>query len=78
MKTKTLLASLALAGLVIAQPVSAASRSAAPQDTAERIGSPAGESEALRGRPLLIILLLFLAVGGLVVLMSDGDDAVSP
>jgi len=78
MKTKTLLASLALAGLVIAQPASAASPSIAPQATAERIGSPTGESEEMRGRPLLYIVLVFLAVGGLILLLSDGDDAVSP
>ena len=78
MKTKTLLASLALAGLVMAQPVSAASRSIGSLDAAERIGSPADEAESLRGSPLLIILLLFLTFGGIVVLVSDGEDAVSP
>jgi hypothetical protein len=78
MKTKTLLASLALAGLVIAQPASATSRSIDSQAAAERIGSPTGESENLRGRPLLFIVLVFLAVGGLVLLLSDGEDPVSP
>jgi hypothetical protein len=77
MKTKSLLASLAVAGLVIAQPASAATRAIGSQDIAERIGSPAGESEKLRGKPLLIILLVLLLAGGLVLLI-DGDDPVSP
>jgi hypothetical protein len=78
MKTKTLLASMAVAGLVIAQPASAATRSIGSQDAPERIGSPAGDSEKLRGKPLLIILLVALLAGGLVVLLTDSDDPVSP
>ncbi len=78
MKTKTLLASLAMAGLVIAQPASAATRSIDSVDSAERISSPLGESEELGGSPFLLILVVFLAVAGLGVLMSDGDDPTSP
>jgi hypothetical protein len=83
MKTKTLLASIAVAGLVVAQPVSAATRSAdsVPQtgvqsaDAADRIGSITGESEdAIRGRPLLILLLLFGGLAALLLALSGGKS----
>ncbi len=77
MKTKTLLASLALPGLVISQPVSAATQSIG-SDPAARIASPAGESEALRGKPLLVIILVFLAIGGLIIALTDDSEPESP
>lgn len=73
MKIKTFLASLALAGFVIAQPVSAATRSIDTLDNAERIGSLDGESEALGSSPILWIVLLAILIGGGVALASDGD-----
>ena len=79
MKTKTLLASLALAGLVAAQPASAATRSAdslpqvgaQPATSADRAGSIVGESEEL-GRPLVWIVVLFLIVGRIIIIATGG------
>ena len=81
MKTKTLLASLALASLVAAQPVSAATRSAdslpqtsaQPATSADRAGSIVGESEEL-GRPVIWIVVLFLLVGA-VILGTSGSKS---
>jgi hypothetical protein len=83
MRTKTLLASLAVASLAVAQPLSAATRSvdSLPQGavqsntTAERIGAYSDESEDLRGQPLLLILLLFGVVGGLILAVSGGNKS---
>ena len=82
MRTKTLLASMAVASLAVAQPVSAATRSAdslpsagvQPSVTSERIGSIAGESEELRGRPLLLIILIFGSLAALVAALSGGKS----
>ena len=83
MKTKTLLASIAVASMVAAQPVAAATRSAdslpvtGVQSTqaVERAGSIDGESEEfLRGRPLLLIVLLAGVIAALIVLASDGKS----
>ena len=77
MKTKTLFASLAVASLAIAQPLSAATRSAdslpgaKSTSAAARAGSIAGDAEELRGNPVLplvaiaaIIAAIILAAGG--------------
>jgi hypothetical protein len=82
MKTKTLLASMAVASLAFAQPVSAATRSSdslprsGVQSTAaaERIGSLEDEAEDLTGRPLLLILLLFGTIAALVFALSGSKS----
>lgn len=73
MKSKTFLASLALASLAVAQPVSAATRSAdsLPQagalsaSPADRAGSIIGESESINGSPIIWIFALFAIVGAI-------------
>ena len=62
MKTKTLFASLAIASLAIAQPLSAATRSAdsLPQRSAavaDRAGSLVDESEEMRGNKVIPIVV---------------------
>lgn len=82
MKTKTLLSSLALASLTVAQPVSAATRSsdslpqakAQPATSAERTGSIYGEAEEIGGGPLLIAFLLFAVVGGVIAATSGSKS----
>jgi hypothetical protein len=81
MKTKTLLASLALASLVVAQPASAATRSAdslpqtsaQPATSADRAGSIVGESEEL-GRPIIWIIALAAIIGVIIIATSDSDS----
>ena len=81
MKTKTLLASIAVASLAIAQPASAATRSAdsLPQSRAgtasnvERVGSLTGESEEL-GNQFLIIFALFALIGVIILASSGGKS----
>lgn len=83
MKMKTLIASLAVASLAVSQPAAAATRSfesvpangvqtAAPADRAGSIGS---ESEALKGSPLIIILLVF---GVLAALLGASSGSGGP
>ena len=81
MRTKTLLASLAVASLALAQPVSAATRSfqslpesgAQSARAADRTGAYADESDELRGRPILAIVLVFGAVAALILAVSGGN-----
>ena len=82
MKTKTLLASLAVASLAIAQPLSAATRSAdslpqrGAQSTAvaDRAGSLAGESEELRGNPVIPIVLIAIVVAAIILAAGGGKS----
>ena len=82
MRTKTLLASLAIASLAVAHPVSAATRSvdslpqsgAVTSDVGERVGSVSGEAEDLRGRPLLLVILIAAIVAALIAALSDGKS----
>jgi hypothetical protein len=82
MKTKTLFASLAVASLAIAQPLSAATRSAdslpqrGAQSTAvaDRAGSLAGESEELRGNPVIPIALIALIVAAIILAAGGGKS----
>jgi len=82
MRTKTLLASMAVASLAVAQPLSAATRSSEslPQKgvqssvSADRVSSIAGESDDLRGRPLLLIILLAGGLAALIIALS-GDKS---
>ncbi len=82
MKTKTLFASLALASLALAQPVSAATRSSdsLPQrgvqatQSVERVGSLADEAEDLRGRRALVIILIAAIIAALILAATGGKS----
>lgn len=69
MKMRTAL-SLALGASLIAAPVAASA--------GQRVSSPLAEDEQLSGSPIFLILAIALAVGILVVVTSDDDQAVSP
>lgn len=83
MKTKTLLASIAVAGLAFAQPLSAATRSAdslprtsvQTTDTADRTGSLTGEAEDLQGKPFLLLILLFGGLAALLLALGGNSDS---
>lgn len=80
MKTKTLLAALAMSSLVLAQPAAAAARSAPAQSgnvATERAGSVTSDAEEVAGRmgSVWIILLVAAVVAALIVLTTDSDDA---
>jgi hypothetical protein len=83
MRTKTLLASMAVAGLAVAQPLSAATRSADSLPSAgiqpsvtssDRVSSIVDESEDLRGKPILLIILLAGGLAALIAALSDGKS----
>jgi len=82
MRTKTLLASMALASLAVAQPLSAATRSSdslpdrgvqASSVSVDRVGSVTGESEEL-SRAFLLIILLFGGVAALILALSGNKS----
>ena len=83
MKMKTLLASLALASLVAAQPASAATRSSdsLPRTgvqataTADRAGSLSSDSEELVGTSAIWIIVLIAALLGVLVAASSGSKS---
>ena len=80
MKTKTLFASLAVASLAIAQPLAAATRSAdslpsaQSMAVADRAGSLAGDSEELRGSPVIPIVLIALIVAAIILAAGGGKS----
>lgn len=81
MRTKTLLASMAVASLAMAQPLSAATRSyeSLPETgvrSADRVGSISGESEAeeVGGSPILVVGIVFLVVAGLILALSGNKS----
>jgi hypothetical protein len=80
MKTKSLLALLAVGGLVVAQPALAATRSyeSLPASSAavpaDRSASIVTESEALRGSPVIPIVLVAVILAALLAL-SGGSGA---
>jgi hypothetical protein len=80
MKTKTLLASAALASLVLVQPVAAATRSGDSLPTTrstvsiDRVDSLSGESDAIKGNPWLWIILIFGSVAAFIALVSDNKS----
>jgi len=79
MKTKTLLASIAVASLALAQPISAATRSAdsLPQrgaQSAERVGSLTKDSEELGGSPVIAIVLVAALAAVLVIALSGSKS----
>ena len=81
MRTKTLLASMAVASLAAAQPLSAATRSfeSLPESgvrSADRVGSISGESEAeeIAGNPLLVVVIVFVVVGALILALSGNKS----
>ena len=84
MRTKTLLASMALASLAVAQPLSAATRSSESLPvrgvqsvdssmSVDRAGSVTGESEEL-SRAFLLIILLFGGVAALILALSGNKS----
>jgi hypothetical protein len=81
MRTKTLLASMAVASLAAAQPLSAATRSfeSLPESgvrSADRVGSISGESDAeeIAGNPLLVVVIVFVVVGALILALSGNKS----
>jgi hypothetical protein len=78
MKTKTLFASLAVASLAIAQPLSAATRSAdsLPQRSAavDRAGSLVDESEEMRGNKVIPIVIIALIVAAIILATGGGKS----
>lgn len=85
MKTRTLIASLAVASLAVAHPAAAATRSyesipangvqtAAPAD---RAGSILGEAEEGRGKPIFVIGAVFLVLA-LILILAAGSGGKSP
>ena len=80
---KKLVASLAVATLVVAQPAAAATRSAESlpshglQSTqaAERTGAITAENEDLKGSPIIVIGLVFLILAALLLLAGSGSDS---
>jgi hypothetical protein len=79
---KKLVASLAVASLVVAQPLAAATRSSeslpsSGVQSAERVGSIAGEAEAVRGKPIFVIALVFGVLTLLLLLSNGGGNGPS-
>ena len=81
MRTKTLLASMAVASLAAAQPLSAATRSfeSLPESgvqSADRVGSISGESETeeLGRSPFLVVALVFVVVAALILALSGNKS----
>ncbi len=83
MKTKVLLASLAVSGLALAQPAAAATRSfesipAAGVQTptaAERTGAAIEESDELRGRRGIWAVFVALGLAALLVILLTGEKS---
>jgi hypothetical protein len=79
---KKLVASLAVATLVVAQPLAAATRSSESlpspgvqtTQAMERVGSITGESEAVRGKPIIVIGLVFLVLA-VILAAAGGSDS---
>lgn len=78
MKTKTVLSSLALFGIAMAQPLSAAARSTDLPPQVERVGSTYEQSEGINGSPIIWIVALFAIAGLIILATTSGDDPVSP
>ena len=79
MKTKTLFASLAVASLAIAQPLSAATRSAdslpsAQSMAGDRAGSLVDESEEMRGNKVIPIAIIALIVAAIILATGGGKS----
>jgi hypothetical protein len=85
MKTKTLITSLAVASLAVAQPAAAATRSyesipatgVQTAEPADRAGSIIGEAEDGRGKPIFVIGGVFLLLA-LLLILSAGGGGKSP
>ncbi len=81
MRTKTLLASMAVASLAVAQPLSAATRSSESLPdrgvqssvSVDRVGSVTAETEEL-SRASLLIILLFGGVAALILALSGNKS----
>ena len=78
MKTKTIIASLAVSALAFAQPAAAATRSyesipasGVKASSPARAGAAVGEAESLRGAPVVPIVITFAVLALLILLISD-------
>lgn len=88
MKTKTLLAALAVSSLVLAQPAAAATRSydslpksgvQATTTSPDRVGADVGETDDLNSTmTIFVIILLFAGVGGLIAATTGESPPTSP
>jgi hypothetical protein len=85
MKTKTLIASFAVASLAVAQPAAAATRSfeSLPSNglqtaDAERTASPLADAEAVRGKPVIVILLVAGVLAALLLALGSSNDTNGP
>ena len=81
MKTKTILASLAVSALAFAQPAAAATRSyesipasGVKSSATARAGATVGEAESLRGAPVVPIVITFAVLAAIVLLLSGGKS----
>jgi hypothetical protein len=68
------LGSTASAAVRPSDSVVAPTESAAAVTAVDRLGSPVASSEDLRGRPVLVIILAALIVGGIIILISDSES----
>jgi len=78
---KKLVASLAVATLVVAQPLAAATRSSeslpshgVSAPAAERTGSITDPAEDLKGNPIIVIGLIAVILAGLLLLAGNSDS----
>ena len=79
MKTKTILASLAVSALALAQPAAAATRSyqsipASGVTAPARAGADVGDAESVRGAPIVPIVITFAVLAALILLLSGGKS----
>ena len=85
MKTKTFVASLAVAGLIVAQPLAAATRSyeslpahgVQSAQPADRVGSIGTEADALTGSPVLVIVLIAGVLAALLLVAGSGRGSTN-
>jgi len=85
MKTKTFVASLAVAGLIVAQPLAAATRSyeslpahgVQSAQPADRVGSIGTEADALTGSPVLVIVLIAGVLAALLLVAGSGSGSTN-
>ena len=85
MKTKTFIASLAVAGLLVAQPLAAATRSfeslpahgVQSAQPADRVGSIGTEAEALTGSPVLVIVLIAGVLAALLLVAGSSSGSTN-
>ena len=79
MKTKTILASLAVSALALAQPAAAATRSyesipATGVTAPARAGAAVEDADSLRGAPVVPIVITFVVLAAIILLLSGGKS----